>query len=229
VVRVVALLAARMPAALVLLVVACGDGTPAPATPAQPPAVVVIPPATAPQPPATTPVTATTADAAPAPAPAPSTSPSIRDDPFRRASDDDAPAARLGDAAALGAARVPFASYLVAMHNRIHPLFADQALKRLESLPAGHPLNGNLGVVIEIVLARDTGKVVRLGVIKSSGETKFDIAAVDVVIRAAPYGKAPAAIASADGNVYVRWELHRDPFDACSTRNARPFILKSPP
>jgi hypothetical protein len=25
------------------------------------------------------------------------------------------------------------------------------------------------------------------------------------------------------------WELHRDPVDACSTRNARPYLLKLTP
>jgi len=30
-----------------------------------------------------------------------------------------------------------------------------------------------------------------------------------------------------DGNVYLHWEFHRDPYDACSTRNARPFLPSS--
>ena len=29
--------------------------------------------------------------------------------------------------------------------------------------------------------------------------------------------------------MYLHWEFHRDPFDACTTRNARPFILKTAP
>ena len=210
-------------AAVVLVVAACGGGAPAIRAPS--PAVVTVPPTATLQPPAPQPVTTATAEAAPALEPAPPS----RDDPLRPTIDDGAPAAGLGDAAALNAARVPFATYLATMHNRIHPLFADQALKSLENLPAGRPLNGKLGVVVEIVLAKDTGELVRLGVIKSSGETQFDIVALAVVARAAPFGKAPPAIASRDGNVYVHWELHSDPFDACTTRNARPFILKSPP
>jgi hypothetical protein len=68
-----------------------------------------------------------------------------------------------------------------------------------------------------------------MGVTKASGVTAFDIVALNSVQRASPYGKAPDAIVSPDGNVYLHWEFHRDPFDACTTRNARPFLLKSAP
>ena len=40
-----------------------------------------------------------------------------------------------------------------------------------------------------------------------------------------PFGKPPKAIVSPDGNVYFHWEFHRDPVFACSTMNARPFML----
>jgi hypothetical protein len=66
-------------------------------------------------------------------------------------------------------------------------------------------------------------------VTKASGVTGFDVAALDVVSRAAPFGKAPDLIVSPDGNVYVHWEFRRDPFDACTTRDARPYIPKSAP
>jgi hypothetical protein len=55
------------------------------------------------------------------------------------------------------------------------------------------------------------------------------VAALSSVDRAGPFGKAPEIIASPDGNVYLHWEFHRDPFDACTTRNARPFLLKNAP
>ena len=59
--------------------------------------------------------------------------------------------------------------------------------------------------------------------------TAFDIVALNSVSRASPFGKAPDAIVSPDGNVYLHWEFHRDPYDACSSRNARPFLLKAAP
>jgi hypothetical protein len=99
----------------------------------------------------------------------------------------------------------------------------------LDKLPASHPLNQQLVTVLEIVIEQTTGKVVKMGIVKASGVTVFDLAVLDSVNRAQPFGPAPEVIASPDGNVYLHWEFHRDPVDACSTRNARPFILKSAP
>ena len=81
---------------------------------------------------------------------------------------------------------------------------------------------------LEIVLNRDDGHVVKMGVVRTSGVTAFDIAALDSVQRASPFGKPPSAIVSPDGNVYFHWEFHRDPIYACSTMNARPFLLNVP-
>jgi hypothetical protein len=135
-----------------------------------------------------------------------------------------------GNQTALNTARVPFATYLVAIHNRIHPIFADDFLGSLDGLPSTHPMNApNVLASLEIVLSRDDGHVVKMGVTKTSGITAFDIAALDAVQRASPFGKPPAAIVSTDGNVYLHWEFHRDPVMACSNRNARPFMLNLPP
>jgi TonB family protein len=138
-----------------------------------------------------------------------------------------------GNQTALNTARVPFASYLNAMHNRIHPIFADNFLETLDGLPANHPLNDqHLITRLEIVLTKQ-GHLQRMGVVRTSGITAFDIAALDAVSRASPFGPAPSAIVSPDGNVYLHWEFHRDEVFACSTMNARPFILnvqpKAPP
>jgi hypothetical protein len=69
---------------------------------------------------------------------------------------------------------------------------------------------------------------VKLGIVKTSGITAFDIAALDSVHRAQPFGPAPGAIVSPDGNVYLHWEFHRDEVFACSTMHARPFMLNTP-
>ncbi len=133
-----------------------------------------------------------------------------------------------GNQTALNTAAVPFASYLNGIHNRIHPIFADSFLGSLDNLPASHPLNDrHLVTRLEIVLTRD-GHLRRMGVVSTSGITAFDIAALDAVDRAQPFGPAPGAIISPDGNVYLHWEFHRDEF-ACSTAGARPFILSAPP
>ena len=139
------------------------------------------------------------------------------------------PSVRRGNQTAINGARWAFAAYMNSMHNRIHPLFSDTFLSSLDSLPAGHPLNDQrLSTEIEIILSQESGDVVRVGVIKSSGITAFDIAALDSVRRAAPFGTPPPEIVSPDGNVYLHWEFHRNR-EACSTYNARPFLLKAQP
>lgn len=139
----------------------------------------------------------------------------------------DSSAVRPGNQIALNAARVPFATYLVTIHNRIHPLFADQFLASLSQLPATHSLNDpNLITSVEISVAGDDGRLARVGVIRGSGVAVFDVAVLDALQRAAPFGKAPDAIRSADGNVHIHWEFHRDPVKSCSTMYAHPFILR---
>ncbi len=134
-----------------------------------------------------------------------------------------------GNQTALNTAAVPFATYLNSMHNRIHPIFADSFLASLDNLPATHALNDqHLITRLEIVLTKD-GHVQKMGVVKTSGVTAFDIAALDSVQRASPFGPAPNAIVSPDGQVYLHWEFHRDEVYACSTMNARPFMLNTQP
>lgn len=135
---------------------------------------------------------------------------------------------RPGNQTALNNAALPFATYLNAMHNRIHPLFADGFLGALESLPCTHPMNERkLATRVEIVL-NNAGQVQKMGIVKTSGLTAFDIAALDSVNRAQPFGPAPPAIVSLDGRVYLHWEFHRDRVSACSIVNSSPFLLNVP-
>lgn len=135
-----------------------------------------------------------------------------------------------GNQTALNTARVPFARYLNAIHLRIHPVFADRFLDSLSRLPGDHPLNReDMSTHLEIVLSKEDGRIVRMGITKSSGVTAFDVGALDSVQKASPFGTPPEAIVSPDGNVYLHWEFHRIPHYACSTYFARPYILKAAP
>jgi len=135
-----------------------------------------------------------------------------------------------GNQTALNTARVPFASYLNSIHNRLHPVFADTFLVSLDSLPFDHPMNDyKIYTSLEIVLEPKEGRIVKMGVVKTSGITAFDVGALDSVYRSQPFGQAPEAIISRDGNVYLHWEFHRNPIYACSTMNARPYMLNRPP
>jgi TonB family protein len=131
-----------------------------------------------------------------------------------------------GNERALNAARRPFAVYLVRMHNRLHPIFADEFLAWLDTLPSTDPRNqAQLVVRIEVATSGTDGRVVRMGVVRSSGVASFDAAALDAMDQAAPFGPPPTDLLSSDGNVYFHWEFHRDPIFACSTINARPYMI----
>jgi hypothetical protein len=146
---------------------------------------------------------------------------------WRAAVENYEPSVKLGNQTSLNAAKNAFAGYLNTMHNRIHPIFAEEFLQSLSNLPTGHKFNDNLVTFVELVLNKDDGKILRAGITKASGFTAFDVIAVNSARRAGPFGKPPDAIVSPDGKVYIHWEFHRDPYDACSSRNARPYLLKA--
>jgi TonB family protein len=135
-----------------------------------------------------------------------------------------------GNQTALNTARAPFASYLQQIHIRIHPIFAETFLDSLDDLPSSHPMNRpGITTNLEIVLDPDEGRIQKMGITKTSGVTAFDVAALEAVHRAQPFGTPPSEIVSPDGNVYFHWEFHRNREEACSTYFARPFILKGQP
>lgn len=149
---------------------------------------------------------------------------------WRSAIENYVPMVKPGNQTALNSARSPFGTYLSLIHNRLHPIFADWFLQSLNSLPSNHPMNRfDLSTNLEIVLDQDEGRVVKQGVTKTSGVTAFDVAALESVQRAAPFGTPPREIVSPDGKVYLHWEFHRDPSVACTTFHARPYILKLKP
>lgn len=147
---------------------------------------------------------------------------------WRAAVENYEPSVKVGNQTSLNAAKSAFGTYLNTMHNRIHPIFADEFLMSLSSQPPGSKFNENLVTHVELVLSGEDGKILRAGITKASGFTAFDVISVNSARRAGPFGKPPDAIVSPDGKVYIHWEFHRDPYDACSSRNARPYILQAP-
>lgn len=135
------------------------------------------------------------------------------------------PVVQHGNQVALSAARFYFAQYIARVHLHIHPHYASRQPAIAALAAAGKPL----AATIELVLEPTAGRVVRSGVVKTSGVPAFDGIALDTVTRAGPLGSAPHPIVSPDGRVYLHWELSSDPADGCSPRRARPFMLKSAP
>jgi len=144
---------------------------------------------------------------------------------FRAAIENYVPGVKPGTTTALNAAASPFASYIAAVHRRIHPQFADRFLR---SLPiGGSPYQDpTLMTKLEIVLNRD-GSVYRVGVVRSSGLLPFDFGAFNSVLRGQPYPPPPSSILSGDGRVYFHWGFYRNQRQ-CGTFNAEPYILAHP-
>jgi TonB family protein len=147
-------------------------------------------------------------------------------DRWRPAIDGYVGAVKPGREISLGRAAGPFATYIVQMHKRIHPYFTDDFLGQLPKAATTHLLSDlRLVATIEIVLKPD-GTIDRLGVIKSSGVTIFDLVALESIDRAAPFGPAPVEIVSEDHLVYLHWDFYRDE-RACSTIGVRPYLLRA--
>jgi hypothetical protein len=144
---------------------------------------------------------------------------------FRAAIENYAPGVKPGATTALNAAASPFATYIAAVHRRIHQEFADGFLR---SLPiGGSPYQDpTLMTKLEIVLNRD-GSVHRIGVVRSSGLLPFDFGAFNSVLRGQPYAPAPSSILSGDGRVYFHWGFYRNQRQ-CGTFNAEPYIVPNP-
>ena len=75
-------------------------------------------------------------------------------------------------------ARWPFVTYLNAFHNSVHFIFAKRFLAALDALPSENPMTDRrVFARLEIVLERNEGRVIKKGVVRTSGITAFDIAA----------------------------------------------------
>jgi hypothetical protein len=152
---------------------------------------------------------------------------------WRSAVENYVPSVRLGtqtDLDGLHSTVGPCAEYLGRIHDRIHPVFADTFLASLDKLPNDDPMASlELRTFLELVLSQTDGHIVRMGVIRISGVTAFDIGALESVERASPFGAPPPEIVSPDGNVYLHWEFHRRPEYACSTYFARAYRLQGRP
>jgi hypothetical protein len=130
------------------------------------------------------------------------------------------PTALDGDTSAIDA-------YLDGVHACVHAAFADSFLRSLRELPEAHALSDpELNATVELVIDGESGKLVEVGIVGSSGVPEFDTAAVAAFGRAFPVAGAPPVSLSSDGRLYVTWELKRRPEEACQRSQARPWKLR---
>ncbi len=133
-----------------------------------------------------------------------------------------------GNQEPLGDRKKIFYQYIYMIHEQnIHPLFAEGFWKSLPALDQSHPLNDwslNAWAEFEILA---NGDVSEIRVVKPSGNTVFDAAAVDSVYRSSPFPKPPKEILSWNNRVYLRWGFFRN-HRVCGVFNVEPYILKAP-
>jgi TonB family protein len=102
--------------------------------------------------------------------------------------------------------------YLALMHKEIHPLWAHGYLLRLDTIyrkPGSRLDNSNLEAVLEITL-NSVGTVTDVRVVKSSGISDYDSAAIDVAWHSSPQIAPPHVMISKNGKSYVHWTFWRD-------------------
>ncbi|MGE3767354.1 MAG: energy transducer TonB [Kofleriaceae bacterium] len=138
------------------------------------------------------------------------------------------PDVRTGNQTALKTRAHPFAVYVARMHRRIHELWGFGFLEALDDRGATDPLNNpDLWTNLEISVNQD-GTLHKVTIVKTSGKTEFDVAAIDTVMSSAPFEAPPEAIRSSDDRVYLRWGFYRN-WRQCGTFNVEPYILTDIP
>jgi TonB family protein len=118
----------------------------------------------------------------------------------------------------------PFAQFIAHMHRQIHEKWAFGFLTQMDASFRDSNMNDlKLVAKLEIVLDGE-GKVDKISMVRTSGVTGFDVAAINSVYEAAPFPTPPTAILSGNGKVYIHWKFHRNG-DACGTPGVNYFIL----
>jgi TolA protein len=129
-----------------------------------------------------------------------------------------------GNQTELNTRAAPFAQFITQMHRQIHEKWGFGFLTQMDRSFRDSPMNDlKLVAKLEIVLDGD-GKVNKISMVRTSGNTGFDAAAISSVYSAEPFPTPPAAILSGNGKVYIHWKFHRNG-DACGTPGVTYFIL----
>lgn len=123
-------------------------------------------------------------------------------------------------AAQAGTTGVDFNRYLNSMQGRLQLILSDCSSQAWKSALAGHAGQLQLEVAID-----PSGAVKDEGVVASSGSSLLDAAALEAIVRGAPYGATPPSIRSPDGVVYLRWQLSVDPTFGCTAASRPSFTM----
>jgi TonB family protein len=105
----------------------------------------------------------------------------------------------------------PEATYLSAVHAKVHGRWADNFLRLIgEKLELNNPLNvPDRSAEVDLVIATD-GQLMSSQVSRSSGFPGFDDAVLEIVRDAVPYPRPPVEVRSDDGATRLHWMFARD-------------------
>lgn len=111
------------------------------------------------------------------------------------------------------------AEYAEKIHRTsLHDVYSRGWLADLEELSQTHALSSrSLEVTLGLEIARGTGDLSRLVVLKSSGSELFDVGTLEAVTRAAPFPPPPDTLLNGAATLHLKWRLFRHIDYACST------------
>jgi hypothetical protein len=132
------------------------------------------------------------------------------------------PEVQPGTHTALNAQKSAFAAFIAAAHRKIHVQWGFGLWNSFRTLGSYHPGYNAVYNRLEIKLNR-RGKVLRIGLVRTSGRTDFDGATMASVLASAPFGKPPESMVSRDGIVYVHWTFFQDGRQ-CWTNDVQIFV-----
>jgi TonB family protein len=133
-----------------------------------------------------------------------------------------------GTHTALNAQRHAFAAYIARAHRKIHVEWGYGLWQNFRDLPdplGATPYQSSIFARLEIRLDRQ-GRITRLGLVRTSGHTTFDGAAMASVLAAAPFGPPPEEMVSRDGITYLHWNFYQDGRQ-CWTNDVQVFVKDS--
>jgi TonB family protein len=138
------------------------------------------------------------------------------------------PEVRPGTHTALNARRHAFAAYIARAHRKIHSQWGYGLWHNFRDLPdpeGRSPYYSSVYARLEIKLDKK-GRVVRVGLVKTSGHNSFDGGAMASVLAAAPFGPPPSEMVSGDGITYLHWNFYQDGRQ-CWTNDVQVFVKES--
>lgn len=118
------------------------------------------------------------------------------------------------------------ASYLDAMHKKIHPVYVGRELAAMDKQPASAPWNDREAYAVVLITIDAAGKVADVNVVKGTGVPELNEAIRRSIKDASPFPKPPTRLLSRDDRARVRWQFHRDPAKECNPTKAWPPIVE---